>query len=66
MLTATVEDLLLWRDVKVSAAVFTGITVAYLILEWSHLSLLRIVAHTLLAGVTIAFLWNNVAHFTNR
>jgi riboflavin kinase len=61
-----VEDLLLWRDVKVSAAVFTAITVAYLILEWSHLSLLRIVAHSLLAGVTVAFLWNNVASFTNR
>ena len=43
-----------------------GITLAYLLLEWSHLSLLRIVSHTLLAVVTVSFLWNNIASFTNR
>ena len=61
-----VEALLLWRDPRKSAAVLAGITLAYLLLEWSHLSLLRIVSHSLLAVVTVSFLWNNVASFTNR
>ena len=55
------EDLLLWRDVRKSAVVFVGITLLYILLEWSHLSLLRIVSHTLLAIVTVSFLWNNIA-----
>ena len=55
------EDLLLWRDVRKSAIVFVGITLLYILLEWSHLSLLRIVSHTLLAIVTVSFLWNNIA-----
>lgn len=61
-----VEDLLLWRDPRRSGLVLTGITAVYILLEWSHLSLLRIVSHSLLAAVTLSFLWNNIASFTNR
>ena len=61
-----VEDILLWRDVKVSAGAFVGVTLLYLLLEWSGLSLLTIVSNTLLALVSIAFIWNNVANFTGK
>lgn len=61
-----VEDLLLWRDPKKSGIVFAGATLAYLLLEWSHFSLLSIIANTLLIAVSVAFLWNNIANFTGR
>ena len=61
-----VENLLLWRDPKKSGIVVAGATLAYLLLEWSHFSLLSIIANTLLVAVSVAFLWNNVANFTGR
>jgi len=61
-----VEALLLWRDPIKSGAVLAGITAVYIILQWSHISLLTITANTLLVTVIVAFLWNNVASFTNR
>ena len=66
LICSAVEDTLLWRDVKVSAAVFVGLTGLYLLLEWSGLSLLTIISNTLLAVISIAFLWNNVANFTGK
>ena len=60
------EDLLLWRDPKKSGVVLAGATLAYLLLEWSHFSLLSIAANTLLVAVSVAFLWNNIANFTSR
>ena len=60
------EDLLLWRDPKKSGVVLAGATLAYLLLEWSHFSLLSTVANTLLVAVSVAFLWNNIANFTSR
>ena len=32
------EDVLLWRDPKISGAYFVGITLVYLLLEWSNWS----------------------------
>lgn len=61
-----VEDLLLWRDPKKSGVVLGGATLLYLILDVSGLSLLSIVANTLLIAVSISFLWNNIASFTGR
>lgn len=61
-----VENVLLWRDAKVSGSVFVASTLLYLLLEWSGLSLLTIVSNTLLGLVSIAFLWNNVANFTGK
>jgi hypothetical protein len=61
-----VEGLLLWRDVRKSGVVLAGITLVYILLEWSNLSLLRIVSHSLLAVVTLSFLWSNIANFTNK
>lgn len=61
-----VEGLLLWRDVRKSGVVLAGITLAYILLEWSNLSLLKIVSHSLLAVVTLSFLWSNIANFTNK
>ncbi|KAK9827607.1 hypothetical protein WJX81_005741 [Elliptochloris bilobata] len=61
-----VEDLLLWRDPKKSGAVFVGITLLYILLQWTGLSLLTIVANSLLILVSCSFLWNNVASFAGR
>jgi riboflavin kinase len=61
-----VERLLLWRDVRKSGVVLAGITLIYILLEWSNLSLLWIVSNSLLAIVTLTFLWGTVASFTNK
>jgi len=60
------EDLLLWRDPRKTGAVFGGFTLVYLLLEWSNYSLLTLVANVLLAGVSVTFLWNNLAQFLNK
>jgi len=52
--------------VRKSGVVLAGITLAYILLEWSNLSLLKIVSHSLLAVVTLSFLWSNIANFTNK
>jgi riboflavin kinase len=59
------ENLLLWRDVRKSGVVFALLTITYLLLEWSHISLLKIVSNVLLLTVVIAFLWSNIASYTN-
>ena len=56
----------MWRDVKVSGAVFVACTLDYLLLEWSGLSLLTIVSNALLLVVAVAFIWNLVANFTGK
>lgn len=54
------------QDPKKSGVVLGGATLLYLILDVSGLSLLSIVANTLLIAVSISFLWNNIASFTGR
>ena len=61
-----VEDLLLWRDPKKSGVVFAGISLLYILLEWTGLSLLTIIANSLLVLVSLSFLWNNIASFAGR
>ena len=39
---------------------------AYLALEWSGVSVVSIVANSLLLVVAAAFVWNNVASFIGR
>jgi hypothetical protein len=57
---------LLWRDVKKSGIVFGSITVAYLLLEWSGMSLLTILADALLLAVLVCFLWANIGSMLGR
>ncbi len=59
------DALLLWQDPRKSGIVFGGITAAYILLEWTKYSLINLVANFLLIAVIGAFLWNNVANFTN-
>lgn len=61
-----VEDLLLWRDPKKSGVVFAGISLLYILLEWTGLSLLTIIANSLLVLVSLSFLWNNIVSFAGR
>lgn len=63
---AAVEALLLWRDPAKTGSVFAAITILYLLLEWSHFSLLTLIANTLGIAVAAAFLWNNLAQFINK
>lgn len=60
------EALLLWRDPAKTGSVFAAITILYLLLEWSHFSLLTLIANTLGIAVAAAFLWNNLAQFINK
>lgn len=61
-----VEALLLWRDPAKTGGVFAGITLLYLLLEWSRFSLLTLIANVLLFLVVLTFLWNNLAQFINK
>lgn len=63
---AAVENVLLWRDIRITGAIFTAGTILYFLLEWSGYSLLTLVSNTLLAALALAFLWNNVARFTGK
>lgn len=56
-----VEDILMWRDVKKSGIIFGGITLAYLVLEWSGYSLLSLVAYGLLTLLGGSLVWTNAA-----
>ena len=59
------DALLLWRDPRKSGIIFGGITAVYILLEWTKYSLINLVSNFLLIAVIGAFLWNNVANFTN-
>jgi hypothetical protein len=61
-----VEDLLLWRNWQKSAAVVGVVTLLYIILEWSGISLVALTANLLLLAVVVSFLWNNIASFAGR
>ena len=63
---SAVEGLLLWRDPVKTGGVFAGITLVYLLLEWSHYSLLTVIARVGLFAVVGSFLWNNLAQFINK
>lgn len=58
-----VEDLLLWRNVPRSAAVLGGITVAYLLLEWSGIPLLTLLSNIGLFGALGCAVWALVSRF---
>jgi hypothetical protein len=61
-----VEDLIMWRDVKKTGMVFGGITLVYLLFEWSGLSLMTIVANVLLVVTLGCLLWANVGSLLGR
>lgn len=61
-----VEDLLLWRDVKLSGAVFGGITLTYFLLSIFKLNTLVLLANSLQVVVVASFLWNTIASVTHR
>lgn len=56
-----VEDLLLWRDVTKSAAALGGVTVAYVLLEWSGIPLLTMLSNIGLLSSLLCFVWALVA-----
>lgn len=52
-----VSDLLLWRDIKQSAAVFGSVTLGKLLLWWTGASLLNVGIYSVLAVLVGAVLW---------
>ncbi len=56
----------MWRDVKKSGLVFGGITLVYLLFEWSGLSLMTIVANILLTVTLGCLAWAFVGHLLGR
>jgi len=61
-----VEDILMWRDVKTSGAIFGGVTLAYLVLEWSGYTLLTLAAYGLLAILGGFLVWTNAAALLHK
>lgn len=61
-----VEDLIMWRDIKKTGMVFGGITLVYLLFEWSGLSLMTIVANILLAVTLGCLAWAFVGNLLGR
>jgi hypothetical protein len=61
-----VEELLLWRDPVRSGLTLGAATVAYILLVWSHRSLISLVA--MLAAIVVAtcFVWSSLAAYLNR
>lgn len=58
MCDCAVEDILMWRDPKVSGAIFGGFTAAYLVLEWSGLSIFCLAAYALLLLIGGLLVWH--------
>jgi len=60
------EDLLMWRDPRRSALYAGGGTAAYLLLEWSNISLLTLAANLLFLAVAAGALAALAARFLGR
>lgn len=58
-----VEDVLMWRDVRVSGGIFGGLTAAYLVLDWSGYSLFCLAAYALLTLLSALLIWHYAAPF---
>ncbi len=56
----------MWRDIKKTGMVFGGITLVYLLFEWSGLSLMTIVANILLAVTLGCLAWAVVGNLLGR
>lgn len=53
----------MWRDVRLSGIIFGGLTVAYLVLEWSGYSITCLVAYAIFALLTGLLVWHYAAPF---
>jgi Reticulon len=58
-----VEDILLWRTWEKSLVIVVTVSAAYLMLEWTGVNLLKLLANSLLCLIVASFVYNNVATF---
>eukprot|EP00210_Caulerpa_lentillifera_P008903 g8494.t1 len=58
-----VEDILMWRDVRLSGIIFGGLTLAYLVLEWSGYSIMCLTTYAVFALLTGLLIWHYAAPF---
>lgn len=62
----TVEDVLLWRNPVTSAAALGGITILYLLVEWSTVPLLAWISNVVLVAIIGTLIWAQAAKFLSR
>ena len=55
----------MWRDARLSGSIFGGLTVGYLGLEWSFLSVFCLAAYALLTVIGGLLVWHCAAPFVN-
>ena len=53
----------MWRDARLSGSVFGGLTVGYLVLEWSSLSVFCLTAYAMLTIIGGLLVWHYAAPF---
>lgn len=61
-----VEDVLLWRNPVTSGAILGGITVLYLLLEWSGIPMLAWLSNVVLVALLGTLIWAQVAKVLNK
>lgn len=59
-------DVFLWRDKKGSAGVLIAITIIWVFFELLGYHLLTLLAHCLILGLAMLFLWSNASTFINK
>ncbi|KAJ4764315.1 Reticulon-like protein [Rhynchospora pubera] len=59
-------DLVLWRNKLVSGAIFSGVTVIWLLFEWIGYHLIAFLCHFLILVLAVSFVWSNAASLINR
>ncbi|KAK6246727.1 hypothetical protein QUC31_018292 [Theobroma cacao] len=64
-MTFSAANIILWRNQKISAGIFAGTTVIWLLFEGIGYHLLTFVCHSLTLSFATLFLWSNLASFFN-
>ncbi|KAK6234484.1 hypothetical protein SCA6_009821, partial [Theobroma cacao] len=65
LLSFSAANIILWRNQKISAGIFAGTTVIWLLFEGIGYHLLTFVCHSLTLSFATLFLWSNLASFFN-
>ena len=58
-------DIILWRDMKVSASIIAAATAAWGLFEVAEYHFLTLVCYVAIVGVLIFFIWTNASAFFN-
>eukprot|EP00245_Coleochaete_scutata_P007392 TRINITY_DN226_c0_g1_i1.p1 TRINITY_DN226_c0_g1~~TRINITY_DN226_c0_g1_i1.p1 ORF type:complete len:247 (+),score=50.91 TRINITY_DN226_c0_g1_i1:134-874(+) len=59
-------DLLMWKKWKYSAAILGGVTIVWILFEWSGYRLITVLANAAIAVIVTLFVWTHAASRLNR